>query len=62
MSTGNVHMLDMGAFRHGSDAERKAFAQTLTQCFATQGFVKIVNHAVPKVAVEKAFEWVGDPI
>lgn len=60
MSAGKVHTLNMAAFRHGSDIERKAFAQDLVQCLATQGFAKLINHALPAVALEKAFEWVRE--
>ena len=58
MTTSRVDTLDMSQFRHGSDSERKAFALRLARCFAQQGFVKLINHCVPQVAIEKAFQWV----
>lgn len=57
-TTSHVCTLDMSLFRHGDDATRKTFAQTLAASLASGGFVKIINHAIPKIAIEKAFEWV----
>ncbi|GCB25946.1 flavonol synthase/flavanone 3-hydroxylase [Aspergillus awamori] len=57
MAAGTVVTLDMGKFFLGSEEERAQFARDLLQCFASQGFVKLVNHGVPDLAIDKAFEW-----
>lgn len=58
MAAGTVVTLDMEKFFLGSEEERAQFARDLLQCFASQGFVKLVNHGVPDLAIDKAFEWV----
>jgi hypothetical protein len=58
MTTTKVDTLDMSRFRHGSDLEREAFALRLAECFAQQGFVKLINHCIPHDVVHEAFEWV----
>ncbi|KAF2438001.1 Clavaminate synthase-like protein [Karstenula rhodostoma CBS 690.94] len=60
MSTGQVSTLDMSQFRRGSNSERLDFARNLFKCLSTQGFVKLVNHGVPDVAIDKAFELNGE--
>jgi hypothetical protein len=59
MAAGQVSTLDMSQFRRGSESERLDFAQSLVKCLSTQGFVKLINHGVPDVAIDKAFELVG---
>lgn len=52
-----VWTLDMNDFRHGSEQQRLKFSASLVNCLASQGFVKVINHAVPPVAMKNAFEW-----
>jgi len=61
MAAGQVSTLDMSQFRRGSDPERLDFARNLVKCLSTQGFVKLVNHGIPDMAIDKAFELVGFP-
>lgn len=53
-----VRTLDMSVLYEGSEAERLASAKGLFNCFAKQGFVKLVNHLISDATVEKAFEYV----
>ena len=61
MAAGTVVTLDMAKFFLGSEEERAQFSRDLLQCFASQGFVKLINHGVPNAAIDKAFEWVRNP-
>lgn len=59
MLAGEVSTLDMSQYRRGTDSERLDFARKLFKCLSSQGFVKLVNHGVPDVAINKAFELNG---
>lgn len=58
MTAGTVSTLDMGKFIRGNNKERVDFSNDLVRSFAAQGFVKLINHGIPDIVLERAFELV----
>ncbi|KAF2420958.1 putative gibberellin 20-oxidase [Tothia fuscella] len=45
-------LLNMSAFRHGKEMESIQFSHRLLQSFTDHGFVKLINHGLPKETVK----------
>lgn len=45
--------LDFAKYLHGTEAERFELCHALVESFRDHGFVKLVNHGLPEVIVQK---------
>jgi len=50
--------LDFTAFCSSNHVERAEFCQRLVFSLAEQGFVRLVNHGIPRSVIDSAFETV----
>lgn len=56
-----VAELDASLFLHGSESERKDFAEQMIQSCKQWGFVKIFNHGIAESTISELFHWVFAP-
>ena len=52
-------VLDLSVLTQGTSHEQAVFCQTLLDCCAKYGFVKLVNHGIPDDYIAKCFELVN---
>ncbi len=53
-----VATIDFDSFDHGSADEKKIVGNAIAEAFRRQGFLKLVNHGIPRHTIEELFRWV----
>jgi isopenicillin N synthase-like dioxygenase len=51
-----VATIDFDPFDHGSPDEKKAVGTGIAEAFRRQGFLKLVNHGIPRHRIEELFQ------
>ncbi|KAJ5411189.1 isopenicillin N synthase [Penicillium crustosum] len=52
-----VATIDFDSFDHGSADEKKIVGNAIAEAFRRQGFLKLVNHGIPRHTIEELFRW-----
>ncbi|KAJ5190384.1 isopenicillin N synthase [Penicillium cinerascens] len=52
-----IATIDFDPFNHGSPDEKKAVGTAIAEAFRRQGFLKLVNHGIPRHTIEELFQW-----
>ncbi|WP_158989846.1 isopenicillin N synthase family oxygenase [Mucilaginibacter sp. L196] len=55
MNKVNIPRLDLNAYIHGTDQERKQFSDEIGKAFNETGFVTITNHGLSKALIDKLY-------
>lgn len=53
-----VATIDFDPFDQGSPDEKKAVGNAIAEAFRRQGFLKPINHGIPRHTVEELCQWV----
>jgi isopenicillin N synthase-like dioxygenase len=55
MNKVNIPRLDLNAYTHGTEQQRKQFSDEIGKAFNETGFVTITNHGLTKALIDKLY-------